>query len=90
MSILGSSSGSDVANKHEGPDPVVARFMVKQIGEAYEKLGVWYDVLEWQEKVQQYRAEHNDSPLWKAFNTATDINYIRYCVLLNMFRIYMG
>ena len=79
VSILGSGAGSEA----NGPNLVVGSFMVGQISECYQKLGDWHDVLDWQEKLQQYRAENSDGHLWKAFSTAMDINYIRCCCLLS-------
>lgn len=49
-----------------------------QVVECYQRLGDWEAVLEWQDKVVQYRQDSSLSDVQSAFNTSVDINYIKY------------
>lgn len=51
--------------------------VVNQVVDCYQRLGDWESVLEWQERVVEYRQDTTLSDVQSAFKTSVDINYIK-------------
>eukprot|EP00106_Octopus_bimaculoides_P021655 XP_014789097.1 PREDICTED: serine/threonine-protein kinase SMG1-like isoform X1 [Octopus bimaculoides] len=66
-----------ILTKFIEPDRLLIHFISNEVTDCYMRLSDWESALEWQDTMQEYRADTSLGSLNKAFSSAVDINYIK-------------